>query len=78
MKSSYSKPTISFQNMALSTGGGSICQYMANLQFLSCAITIPEFGETIFNQSQNRDCGVDISDFPCYNIPSASANIFDS
>lgn len=75
MKTKYTKPTIAFQNIALSSGLSSSCAFQANFQFGSCEVMIPEWGETVYNDGQ---CDIGFEDFPCYHVPAASSNIFES
>lgn len=73
----YTKPTIAFQNIALSSGLSSACAILADTDFSfdSCPILIPEWGETIFNDTM---CTWSSQDNFCYHVPTASSNIFES
>lgn len=78
MKSNYSKPTISFQNIALATAAGAACVYKANFQYGSCVVEIPEWGEYVWDDSISSGCTISTEDFGCYNVPTSTSNIFDS
>lgn len=76
MKKKYGMPAIQFQSLALSTGVSSGCYYISSFEVNACAIEIPEWGETVF--AKDSDCDLSNEDYPCYNVPLANSNVFES
>ena len=76
MKKEYTKPVIEFHTLALSSEISSSCTYQASFQVGACPIAIPEFGgETVFTEDV---CVFSNDDFPCYDVPLANSNVFES
>lgn len=75
MKEKYVKPMAAFQPLDIASDLSSGCQYQANFQFGICTIEIPEWGETLYSEEV---CDISFEDFPCYHVPAASSNIFES
>lgn len=77
MKKPYSKPTMAFQNMFLATSVSSGCTFTAELSYDSCVTHIAEWdNETIYIDDGRCDWGY--QDFPCYDVPWESSNVFES
>lgn len=77
MKKPYTKPTMAFQNMMLATGVSSGCAFISNHNYDSCQTLLDEWGdETIF--MDDGSCSWGYEDYPCYEVPTESSNIFQS
>ena len=72
----YVKPEIEFQDLALNSDLCSSCVMEMTFAEFSCPILIPEWGETVFTQS---NCDWSNDDYNiCYHVPTASGNVFGS
>ena len=79
LKKPYSKPTMAFQNMFLATGVSSGCSFTAELAYDSCRTYLEDWGEYIFDdQDLSTKCDWGYQDYPCYNVPLESSNVFES
>ena len=76
MKKTYAKPNIAFKKLAMSSNLSSGCQIEQTFAEFSCPVLIPEWGETVFTQS---NCDWSNDDYSiCYHVPTASGNVFGS
>ncbi|MCR5042219.1 MAG: hypothetical protein K6C36_09020 [Clostridia bacterium] len=76
MAKQYVKPTIAFQKLSTNTGLSAGCSMLSSFPEFSCAIEIPEWGETVFTES---NCDWSNDDFyVCYHVPTAGSNVFSS
>lgn len=73
-KLTYMKPTFQFHQIPLATAAVS-CSISAAFQEYTCPVTVPEWGMTIFTDT---DCDMDNPDQVCYHVPTASYNVFGS
>ena len=76
MKKSYIKPSIAFQKLAMSSDLSAGCTMELSSAEFSCPIMIPEWGETVFTES-NCDWSND-DYYICYHVPTAGSNVFGS
>lgn len=77
MKKPYTKPTMAFQNMFLATGVSGGCTFISNHAYDSCKTLLDEWGdETIY--ALDKGCSWSYVNYPCYDVPTESSNIFDS
>lgn len=79
IKKNYGKPIISFQSLAIGTGISTGCGLSPTFGDGICPIEIEGWdGETVFTEMCTYyppDIG---DDSPCYHVPTANYNVFDS
>lgn len=76
MGKKYTKPSISFQSLAMSTDVHASCAMEITFAEFICPVMIPEWGETIF-QEYNCDWSNETG-YVCYHVPTIDTNIFGS
>ena len=75
MAKQYVKPVIAFEPLELNSDFSSGCTVELQFAEFSCPVLIPEWGETVFNNT----CDWSNDDFNvCYHVPTASFNVFGS
>ncbi len=78
MAKNYIKPFVIFEKLTTSNPTSAGCSLNVDFAEFSCPITIPEWGETIFTNT-NADCDWSNDDFYiCYHVPTAGSNVFGS
>ena len=76
MAKNYVKPNIAFQKLAMSADLSAGCSVKLTFAEFVCPVLIPEWGETVFSDSQ---CDwTNGSDFICYHVPTASTNVYSA
>jgi len=75
MKKNYTSPNIIFQPLS-AAGLSAACSFTANHAANVCPIMIPEWGETVFGDYDI--CDYTPEDNVCYDVPTASSNVFES
>ena len=74
MKKEYVKLSVAFNSLPLKTGVSSGCSYQASHAVGACPVDIGG-GETIYVQDA---CTLWNTENICYDIPTASSNVFES
>ena len=80
MKKNYEKPQIRFESFELSQDISAGCELISNHAQGSCAVDVPEWGGTIY---LNSDCvwaapDTGSGDGLCYHAPTDSYNVYTS
>lgn len=75
MSKIYSKPVISFQSLAISTGIASSCEMLAKSAENLCPVVVKEWGETTLLTDA---CDMEPAEQLCYHVPVEDNNVFSS
>ena len=72
----YTKPSVGFSSLAMSTELSAGCSLNINFAEFVCPIYIPEWGETVYLEHNCDWSNDDI--YICYHVPTAASNVFSS
>lgn len=78
MKKKYISPALYVSNLSMASGVASGCLIPANYAEYGCPVTIPEWGMTIFTETDCEFSAPGIDDLICYHVPFADNSIFSS
>ncbi len=76
MGKNYIKPVVTFQQLNMGTDVSAGCSMILSFAEFACPIEIPEWGETVFTES-NCDWSND-QFYICYHVPTLGSNVFAS